>query len=95
MIVIIHILLNVIRAELTKIMAKRTKEIDVKLLLYAIQRTAGLEQLLALRFTGKTLLEENANTQQLTTKVCDFYKIITNSNLVIKIPILAEHCRGF
>ncbi|KAG8300725.1 hypothetical protein J6590_070265 [Homalodisca vitripennis] len=40
-------------------MAKRTKEIDVKLLLYAIQRTNSLEQLLAVRFTGNTILEDS------------------------------------
>lgn len=45
------------REELTKIMAKRKHEIDVKLLLYAIQKTANFEQLLARRFTGVTLLE--------------------------------------
>lgn len=47
------------REELTKIMAKRKHEIDVKLLLYAIQKTASFEQLLARRFTGITLQETN------------------------------------
>ncbi|XP_054281350.1 vacuolar protein sorting-associated protein 53 homolog [Macrosteles quadrilineatus] len=56
------------RAELTKIMSKRAKEIDVKLLLYAIQRTSSLEQLLAVRFTGNTLLEDNPTTQSSKTE---------------------------
>ncbi|RZF45718.1 hypothetical protein LSTR_LSTR005013 [Laodelphax striatellus] len=46
------------KAELAKIMSKRKNEIDVKLLLFAIQRTAALENLLGQRFTGETLLEE-------------------------------------
>ncbi|XP_054262069.1 vacuolar protein sorting-associated protein 53 homolog [Macrosteles quadrilineatus] len=46
------------RAELTKIMHKRAKEIDVKLLLYAIQRTSIFEHLLSARFTEKILLEK-------------------------------------
>jgi hypothetical protein len=36
-------------------MSKRHAEIDVKLLLYAIQRTASFEGLLAQRFSGATL----------------------------------------
>lgn len=50
-------------------MSKRAKEIDVKLLLYAIQRTSNLEQLLAVRFTGNTLYEESGSVIQLN-KVC-------------------------
>lgn len=52
------------REELTKIMAKRKHEIDVKLLLYAIQKTASFEQLLARRFTGATLVE-NADASKI------------------------------
>lgn len=47
------------REELTKIMTKRKHEIDVKLLLYAIQKTSNFENLLSKRFTGVTL-NENA-----------------------------------
>lgn len=47
------------RADLTKLMAKRTSELDVKLLLYAIQRTANFESLLTRRFTGVTLQENS------------------------------------
>lgn len=46
------------REELSKIMAKRKHEIDVKLLLFAIQKTASFEGLLVRRFTGVTL-EDN------------------------------------
>ncbi|XP_063395988.1 vacuolar protein sorting-associated protein 53 homolog [Mytilus trossulus] len=45
------------RKELSKIMTKRKVEIDVKLLLFAIQRTTNFETLLAKRFTGVTLQE--------------------------------------
>lgn len=38
-------------------MTKRKAEIDVKLLLFAIQRTTNFETLLAKRFTGVTLQE--------------------------------------
>ncbi|CAA9997802.1 unnamed protein product [Nesidiocoris tenuis] len=49
---------NVTKAELSKIMSKRKAEIDVKLLLFAIQKTVALENLLAKRFTGCTLNED-------------------------------------
>ncbi|VDI70663.1 vacuolar protein sorting-associated protein 53, partial [Mytilus galloprovincialis] len=45
------------RKELSKIMTKRKVEIDVKLLMFAIQRTTNFETLLAKRFTGVTLQE--------------------------------------
>ncbi|XP_066261170.1 vacuolar protein sorting-associated protein 53 homolog isoform X1 [Euwallacea similis] len=45
------------REELSKIMVKRKSEIDVKLLLYAIQKTSAFENLLFKRFTGVTLRE--------------------------------------
>lgn len=46
---------NVTREDLAKLMHKRRQEIDVKLLLYAIQRTTNFENLLAKRFSGITL----------------------------------------
>ncbi|XP_018561685.1 vacuolar protein sorting-associated protein 53 homolog [Anoplophora glabripennis] len=52
------------REELSKIMSKRKNEIDVKLLLYAIQKTAGFENLLSRRFTGVTISEFNENVQK-------------------------------
>ncbi|XP_034195572.1 vacuolar protein sorting 53 isoform X1 [Osmia lignaria lignaria] len=51
---------HVTREDLTKLMHKRRSEIDVKLLLYAIQRTSNFESLLAKRFSGVTL--ENVET---------------------------------
>lgn len=43
--------------ELSSLMQKRAKEIDVKLLLFAIQRTTNFENLLAKRLSGCTLKE--------------------------------------
>lgn len=43
------------RDDIGKLMEKRRHEIDVKLLLYAIQRTTSFENLLAKRFLGLTL----------------------------------------
>jgi hypothetical protein len=42
-------------------MSKRKSELDVKLLLYAIQRTSNFENLLARRFIGVTLDDSQAN----------------------------------
>ncbi|XP_012871758.1 PREDICTED: vacuolar protein sorting-associated protein 53 homolog [Dipodomys ordii] len=44
-------------AELSKIMRTRAKEIEVKLLLFAIQRTTNFEGFLAKRFSGCTLAD--------------------------------------
>uniref|UniRef100_A0A2C9JYZ0 Vacuolar protein sorting-associated protein 53 homolog n=1 Tax=Biomphalaria glabrata TaxID=6526 RepID=A0A2C9JYZ0_BIOGL len=46
---------HITRKELSKVMQKRRIEIDVKLLLFAIQRTSNFESLIAKRFTGVTL----------------------------------------
>ncbi|XP_071493403.1 vacuolar protein sorting-associated protein 53 homolog [Diadema antillarum] len=46
---------NVTRTELGKTMQKRASEIDVKLLLFAIQRTTNFETIIAKRFSGVTL----------------------------------------
>ncbi|OXB64913.1 hypothetical protein ASZ78_009794, partial [Callipepla squamata] len=48
---------HVTRTELAKIMRTRAKEIEVKLLLFAIQRTTNFEGLLAKRFSGCTLMD--------------------------------------
>ncbi|XP_037321284.1 vacuolar protein sorting-associated protein 53 homolog isoform X1 [Pungitius pungitius] len=48
---------HVTRVELAKVMRTRAKEIEVKLLLFAIQRTTNFEGLLAKRFTGCTLTD--------------------------------------
>lgn len=47
----------ILRVELAKVMRTRAKEIEVKLLLFAIQRTTNFEGLLAKRFTGCTLTD--------------------------------------
>ena len=46
----------VCRKELSRLMAKRVSDIDVKLLLFAIQRTTNFEMLCARRFSGRTLI---------------------------------------
>ncbi|KAM8945076.1 vacuolar protein sorting-associated protein 53 homolog isoform 1-T1 [Lycaon pictus] len=48
---------HVTRTELAKIMRTRAKEIEVKLLLFAIQRTTNFEGFLAKRFSGFTLTD--------------------------------------
>ncbi|KAL5017534.1 hypothetical protein ScPMuIL_007123 [Solemya velum] len=48
------------RKELAMIMSKRNSEIDVKLLLFAIQRTTNFETLIAKRFTGATMTDGHA-----------------------------------
>jgi len=49
---------EITRKELAKIMSKRTSEIEVKLLLFAITRTTAFETLCAKRFTGSTLMPD-------------------------------------
>lgn len=46
-------------------MGRRTHEIDVKLLLFAIQRTTNFEALIAKRFTGATLNEKQARNSNI------------------------------
>ncbi|XP_066520130.1 vacuolar protein sorting-associated protein 53 homolog isoform X1 [Hoplias malabaricus] len=46
---------HITRTELAKLMRNRAREIEVKLLLFAIQRTTNFEGLLAKRFSGSTL----------------------------------------
>ncbi|CAL7944694.1 unnamed protein product [Xylocopa violacea] len=58
---------NVTREDLTKLMHKRRSEIDVKLLLYAIQRTSNFESLLAKRFSGITLENTDSTNKKNTT----------------------------
>uniref|UniRef100_A0A1I8NPW7 Vacuolar protein sorting-associated protein 53 homolog n=1 Tax=Stomoxys calcitrans TaxID=35570 RepID=A0A1I8NPW7_STOCA len=55
------------REQLSQIMAKRTNEIDVRLLLFAINKTQAFEQLLSKRFTGVTLGHSNNTADKLTT----------------------------
>ncbi|XP_071094311.1 vacuolar protein sorting-associated protein 53 homolog [Haliotis cracherodii] len=48
---------DITRRELSRIMGRRAVEIDVKLLLFAIQRTTNFETLISKRFMGVTLNE--------------------------------------
>ncbi|KAM5180914.1 vacuolar protein sorting-associated protein 53 homolog [Mantella aurantiaca] len=48
---------HITRNDLSKIMRTRAKEIEVKLLLFAIQRTTNFEGLLAKKFSGCTLTD--------------------------------------
>jgi len=49
-------------------MANRVSDIDVKLLLFAIQRTTNFETLCARRFTGRTLIAD-----RVISFICNFY----------------------
>uniref|UniRef100_A0A674NL02 VPS53 subunit of GARP complex n=1 Tax=Takifugu rubripes TaxID=31033 RepID=A0A674NL02_TAKRU len=53
---------HITRVELAKVMRTRAKEIEVKLLLFAIQRTTNFEGLLSKRFTGCTLTDKKAES---------------------------------
>lgn len=65
---------HVTREDLAKLMNKRRSEIDVKLLLYAIQRTSNFESLLAKRFIGSTL------------ETTDAKSAIVNNDVTEKVP---------
>ncbi|XP_026736412.1 vacuolar protein sorting-associated protein 53 homolog [Trichoplusia ni] len=52
---------KITRSELSKLMAARRNEVDVKLLLYAIQKTYNFELLLHKRFTGTDLSAESGD----------------------------------
>lgn len=72
---------NGTREALGKIMSKRKHEIDVKLLLYAIQKTSNFENLLSRRFTGVTLQDGeiqklNKQIQELEPKPSPFSGLI-------------------
>ncbi|OAD52537.1 Vacuolar protein sorting-associated protein 53 like protein [Eufriesea mexicana] len=62
---------HVTREDLTKLMHKRRSEIDVKLLLYAIQRTSNFESLLAKRFSGMTLENLDTTNKKSATPIAD------------------------
>ena len=54
---------SITKAELSKIISRRRTEIDVKLLLFAINKTSQFEDLLGKRFSGCTLSESSGNNQ--------------------------------
>ncbi|XP_074869640.1 vacuolar protein sorting-associated protein 53 homolog isoform X4 [Carettochelys insculpta] len=56
---------HITKTELAKIMRTRAKEIEVKLLLFAIQRTTSFEGLLAKRFSGSTLADGTGKKAEL------------------------------
>lgn len=58
---------NITKKDLSKIMASRTQDIDVKLLLFAIQRTTTFENLLAQRFVHHNF-EEEGDAKERTNK---------------------------
>ncbi|XP_025991195.2 vacuolar protein sorting-associated protein 53 homolog [Solenopsis invicta] len=62
---------HVTREDLTKLMNKRRNEIDVKLLLYAIQRTSNFEALLAKRFIGSTLETTDTKNTSVSNEVAE------------------------
>ncbi|XP_017837908.1 vacuolar protein sorting-associated protein 53 homolog [Drosophila busckii] len=55
------------RQQLSQIMSKRANEIDVRLLLFAINKTQAFEQLLSKRFTGVTLGASTAEQTRVLT----------------------------
>ncbi|XP_025409735.1 vacuolar protein sorting-associated protein 53 homolog [Sipha flava] len=66
---------KITKNELSKLMGKRKNEIDVKLLLYAIQKTIAFENLMAKSFSGSTMHQnidgplENNTKQPIVTNV--------------------------
>ncbi|KAH1011665.1 hypothetical protein HUJ04_000987 [Dendroctonus ponderosae] len=77
------------REELSKIMVKRKSEIDVKLLLYAIQKTSAFESLLFKRFSGVTLKENLEETVKSQTK-SDINQAIAQRNGNLKDEAINE-----
>ncbi|KAM7353899.1 vacuolar protein sorting 53 [Cochliomyia hominivorax] len=70
------------REQLSQIMAKRSHEIDVRLLLFAINKTQAFEQLLSKRFTGVTLGVINPTVDNVTT-VNDSSDVLTTQSAVV------------
>lgn len=62
-------------------MGKRKNEIDVKLLLYAIQKTVAFENLMAKSFNGSTMTQ-NSDTPLDNITVCSFILMINKLNLI-------------
>ncbi|XP_071945841.1 vacuolar protein sorting-associated protein 53 homolog [Antedon mediterranea] len=62
---------NITRDELSKLMQKRSTEIEVKLLLFSIQRTTNFETLITKRFSGTTLLPPGEATSPVDVNVLE------------------------
>lgn len=87
-------------------MRTRAKEIEVKLLLFAIQRTTNFEGFLAKRFTGCTLTDvpgvrkahTHTHTQRLAHRICRSHLKIQRAaigsaaqrNLLIQVMLAVE-----
>jgi hypothetical protein len=71
---------EITRQELSKLMLKRVADIDVKLLLFAIQRTTNFESLCARRFTGRTLLVDKAAVTPAMTPMSPSSPFIETTN---------------
>ena len=67
-------------------MSKRRGEIDMKLLMFAIQRTTSFEQLLASRFIGKTIQKPVDVNFSYFVLPRDISKLKINSNRVEGVP---------
>ncbi|XP_015374387.1 PREDICTED: vacuolar protein sorting-associated protein 53 homolog [Diuraphis noxia] len=59
---------KITKNELSKLMVKRKNEIDVKLLLFAIQKTVAFENLMAKTFNGNTIIQNNEKSLNYITK---------------------------
>lgn len=70
----------IFRNELSKLMGKRKNEIDVKLLLYAIQKTVAFENLMAKTFNGNTIAQNY-------DKSLNIMNVSSNKLLTLNIPV--------
>lgn len=73
------------RNELTKLMTKRKNELDVKLLLYAIQRTDNFESLLARRFSGVTLTNKKTTGSKHVSQVIESHSYLSLNSKLSKV----------
>jgi len=64
---LLRTIIGISRNELSKLMVKRKNEIDVKLLLFAIQKTVAFENLMAKTFNGNTIVQNNEKSLNNTT----------------------------
>ncbi|GAB6030212.1 Vacuolar protein sorting-associated protein 53 [Chamberlinius hualienensis] len=76
---------EITRTELSKIMSRRVNEIDVKLLLFAIQRTVYFENLLSKRFSGATLaridsVDQMVNKRKVSTEPTNPFESAESTN---------------
>jgi len=62
-------------------MAKRVSDIDVKLLLFAIQRTTNFEMLCARRFSGCTLVADKVAEFAIYSNCRAFMLLHRNTNM--------------